>query len=309
MSETAAHRRKPHICDPTRQCHGSAHPRADLLSIKEHADTIREGPGARTRRSRPSAATSAPGDGPRPLPTLESVRGGIRPFASPGDQASCPPRTPGARYTAAPFQQRCHMITGKRVCVVMPAYNAGKTLAQTVAEIDRTRRRRRDRRRRREPRRHRAGRARSSGSTPSSTRRNRGYGGNQKTCYTEALARGADIVVMVHPDYQYSPRLMPAMAVDDRERPLRLRARLAHPRRSARCAGGMPLWKYVANRLADRAREPAARLQALRVPHRLPRLLAAGSWRRCRWRRTPTTSCSTTRSSRRASGSGSTSAR
>jgi len=103
------------------------------------------------------------------------------------------------------------MIGGMRVGVVMPAYNAGKTLRRTVAEIDR---------------------AvaddlilvddRSTDDTVSVARelglhvlvheKNRGYGGNQKTCYAEALKRGADIVVMLHPDYQYSPKLLPAMA-------------------------------------------------------------------------------------------------
>jgi glycosyltransferase involved in cell wall biosynthesis len=76
---------------------------------------------------------------------------------------------------------------------------------------------------------------------------NRGYGGNQKTCYTEALARGADIVVMVHPDYQYSPKLMPAMAamVASGHFDCVLGSRILGV--GAR-RGGMPLWKYVANR-------------------------------------------------------------
>ena len=94
------------------------------------------------------------------------------------------------------------MIGGKRVCVVMPAYNAAKTLERTAAELDRsladdiivvddashddT-----------------AALARKLGLHLVVHPRNRGYGGNQKTCYSEALSRGADIVVMVHPDYQY----------------------------------------------------------------------------------------------------------
>src|SRR6266516_6872101 len=110
----------------------------------------------------------------------------------------------GLRYTAGTPQRGPFMISGKRVCVVMPAYNAGKTLAQTVAEIDRdvaddvivvddashddT-----------------AQVARQLGLHCLVHPRNRGYGGNQKTCYTEALARGADIVVMIHPDGQYDP--------------------------------------------------------------------------------------------------------
>jgi glycosyltransferase involved in cell wall biosynthesis len=138
------------------------------------------------------------------------------------------------------------MITGKRVCVVMPAYNAGKTLAQTIAEIDRTV----------------ADDlivvddashddtekvARGLGVHVIVHPRNRGYGGNQKTCYTEALARGADIVVMVHPDYQYSPRLMPAMAsmVASGHFDCVLGSRILGV---GALRGGMPLWKYVANR-------------------------------------------------------------
>src|SRR5512141_1544401 len=99
------------------------------------------------------------------------------------------------------------MIGALRVCVVMPAYNAEKTLKRTVAEVDRaiaddlllvddqshddTVRL-----------------AREMGLDVVVHEKNRGYGGNQKTCYAEALKRGADIVVMLHPDYQYSPKLI-----------------------------------------------------------------------------------------------------
>jgi glycosyltransferase involved in cell wall biosynthesis len=138
------------------------------------------------------------------------------------------------------------MLAGQRVCVVMPAYRAEATLRQTVAEIDRTvvddvilvddaspdqtvav--------------------ARELGLHHLVHPRNRGYGGNQKTCYTEALARGADIVVMVHPDYQYSPKLVPAMAamVASGHFDCVLGSRILGV--GAR-KGGMPLWKYVANR-------------------------------------------------------------
>src|SRR4029078_6444130 len=95
--------------------------------------------------------------------------------------------------------------------VVLPAYNAGKTLERTISEIpdglvddlllvddasgDDT-----------------IEVAKRLGIPCGVHPEKRGYGGNQKTCYTEALARGADIVVMLHPDYQYSPRLLPAMA-------------------------------------------------------------------------------------------------
>ena len=137
------------------------------------------------------------------------------------------------------------MIGGQRVCVVLPAYNAERTLEQTVAEIppdvdrvllvddashDRT-----------------VALARRLGLETHVHAANRGYGGNQKTCYRAALGGAADIVVMLHPDYQYSPRLVLAMAsmlasghydVVLASRILGGRARL----------GGMPGWRYVANR-------------------------------------------------------------
>ncbi|MGA2475955.1 MAG: glycosyltransferase family 2 protein, partial [Terriglobia bacterium] len=102
------------------------------------------------------------------------------------------------------------MINGKRVGVVMPAYNAEKTLEQTVREMpeavdfkilvddgstDRT-----------------VPMAESLGLKVFAHDRNYGYGRNQQTCYREALAAGADVVVMVHPDYQYTPLLVTAMA-------------------------------------------------------------------------------------------------
>jgi len=78
--------------------------------------------------------------------------------------------------------------------------------------------------------------------------RNMGYGANQKTCYKEAIARGADIVVMVHPDYQYDPRLVTAMAgmVASGIYDMVLGSRILG---SGALRGGMPLWKYLANRL------------------------------------------------------------
>jgi glycosyltransferase involved in cell wall biosynthesis len=138
------------------------------------------------------------------------------------------------------------MITGKRVCVVMPAYNAGRTLAQTVAEIDRAvvddiivvdDASRDDT----------VQVARTLGLETVVHPKNRGYGGNQKTCYTTALSRGADIVVMVHPDYQYSPLLIPAMAsmVASGHFDCVLGSRILGV---GALRGGMPIWKYVANR-------------------------------------------------------------
>ncbi len=102
------------------------------------------------------------------------------------------------------------MINGKRIAVVMPAYNAEKTLEKTVRELsdvvdikilvddsskDQT-----------------AELSRKLGVQTFVHDANYGYGRNQQTCYREALAAGADIVVMVHPDYQYTPLLVPAMA-------------------------------------------------------------------------------------------------
>ena len=77
--------------------------------------------------------------------------------------------------------------------------------------------------------------------------RNLGYGGNQKTCYRAALATGADIVIMVHPDYQYTPRLIPAMAamIADGFCPCVIGSRILG---GQALGGGMPWWKYAANR-------------------------------------------------------------
>lgn len=138
------------------------------------------------------------------------------------------------------------MVDGKRVVAVLPAYNAALTLQRTVAEVppgvvdefvvvddasrDDT-----------------AEVARRLGLSCVVHPENMGYGGNQKTCYAEALRRGADIVVMLHPDYQYSPRLIGAMAwlVASGEYDVVLGSRILGA--GAR-KGGMPLYKYVANR-------------------------------------------------------------
>jgi len=138
------------------------------------------------------------------------------------------------------------VISGLRVCVVMPAYNAAKTVRRTVAEIDRAVAddvilvddQSKDETVRV---------AQELGLHVVVHPKNRGYGGNQKTCYTEALKRGADIVVMLHPDYQYSPRLIPAMAgmIASGHFDAVLGSRILGV---GALAGGMPLWKYVANR-------------------------------------------------------------
>lgn len=141
------------------------------------------------------------------------------------------------------------MIQGKKVIVVLPAYNAGKTLERTVAAIpregiddivlvddashDAT-----------------VALARSLGLEVIVHERNSGYGANQKTCYRAALDRGADIVVMLHPDYQYEPRLITAMAglVASGVYGIVLGSRILGSGPTGALAGGMPLWKYVANR-------------------------------------------------------------
>jgi glycosyltransferase involved in cell wall biosynthesis len=139
------------------------------------------------------------------------------------------------------------MLNGKRVCVVMPAYNAEKTLKKTYDEIPKdivddvilT----------------------DDASTDKTVKvsqeldiktfvhtENKGYGGNQKTCYQAALESGADIVIMLHPDYQYTPKLILSMAsmitkgLFDAVIGSRILGNKA-------MMGGMPLYKYVSNRI------------------------------------------------------------
>jgi glycosyltransferase involved in cell wall biosynthesis len=138
------------------------------------------------------------------------------------------------------------MINGKKIAVVMPAYNAEKTLEQTVRELsdvvdikilvddsskDQT-----------------AALSRKLGVQTFVHDANYGYGRNQQTCYREALAAGADIVVMVHPDYQYTPSLVPAMAgmISSGVYDMVLGSRILG---AGALKGGMPFYKYVANRL------------------------------------------------------------
>jgi glycosyltransferase involved in cell wall biosynthesis len=139
------------------------------------------------------------------------------------------------------------VVNGKKVLVVLPAYNAAATLESTIADVppgvvdefllvdD----------------------ASTDATVETAARlgiphlvhpKNRGYGGNQKTCYGEALRQGADIVIMLHPDYQYSPRLIGAMAwlVGSGEFDVVLGSRILG---TGALKGGMPRYKYVANRL------------------------------------------------------------
>lgn len=137
------------------------------------------------------------------------------------------------------------MINGKRIAVVMPAYNAARTLQKTVGEIpevvdvkilvddhssDET-----------------VQIAQELGLRVFVHEKNYGYGRNQQTCYREALAAGADIVVMVHPDYQYTPLLVSAMAsmVAYGLYDVVLGSRIIG---GGALRGGMPFYKYVANR-------------------------------------------------------------
>lgn len=138
------------------------------------------------------------------------------------------------------------MLNNRKIAVVLPAYNAARTLERTVSEIpkeivdniiltDDA----------------------SSDDTSEISRRlgietirhdrNRGYGGNQKTCYQAALARGADIVVMLHPDYQYTPKLVTAMVsmIVYGEYDCVLASRILG---GGALRGGMPLYKYISNR-------------------------------------------------------------
>ena len=139
------------------------------------------------------------------------------------------------------------MLHGRRIAVVLPAYNAARTLERTVAEIpmdivddviltddasrDDT-----------------VELARRLGLHTVKHDENRGYGGNQKTCYATAIERGADVVIMLHPDYQYSPKLVTAMAsmiVSD-EYDVVLGSRILGV---GALKGGMPLYKYISNRI------------------------------------------------------------
>ena len=159
--------------------------------------------------------------------------------------------TGGVPGAPAPVEGACRPPAGPapgRAIIVMPAYNAQTTLEQTVADIppgcideiilvddcsrDDT-----------------VATARRLGLTVIRHERNLGYGGNQKTCYREALARNADVVVMIHPDYQYDSRLVPVLVglLRNGHCDVVLGNRI-RTRREA-LAGGMPAYKYFANRI------------------------------------------------------------
>lgn len=139
------------------------------------------------------------------------------------------------------------MLNGKKIVVVLPAYNAEKTVERTYGEIplgmvdevilvddhsgDRT-----------------AELAQKLRIPVVVHEKNLGYGGNQKTCYREALKRGADIIVMLHPDYQYPPSLVTAMAalISSGMFDVVLGSRILG---GYALKGGMPVYKYISNRL------------------------------------------------------------
>src|SRR6516225_514327 len=143
---------------------------------------------------------------------------------------------------------RATMLNGQKIVVVMPAYNAARTLRQTYDEVmahgivdlvivvddashDET-----------------VAIARTLPNVQVEVHpENRGYGANQKTCYRLALAAGADIIIMIHPDYQYTPLLIPAMTalVASGLYPCVLGSRILG---GGALRGGMPWWKYVSNR-------------------------------------------------------------
>jgi glycosyltransferase involved in cell wall biosynthesis len=140
------------------------------------------------------------------------------------------------------------MFNNKKIIVIMPAYNAATTLKRTYDEVmaqkivdlvivvddassDET--------------------TKIAGTLPNSLvhthQKNKGYGANQKTCYKLALEQGGDIIIMVHPDYQYTPKLIPAMAsmIGNNLYPCVLGSRVLG---GHALKGGMPIWKYIANR-------------------------------------------------------------
>jgi glycosyltransferase involved in cell wall biosynthesis len=139
------------------------------------------------------------------------------------------------------------MLNGKKIVVVMPAYNAAKTIEQTYREVpldvvdhvilvddassDTT-----------------IELAQKLGIETLVHPKNRGYGGNQKTCYTRALELGADVVVMLHPDYQYTPKLVVSLAamIAYGEYDYAIASRILQG--GARI-GGMPFYKFVSNRM------------------------------------------------------------
>ena len=198
------------------------------------------------------------------------------------------------------------MINGKRIAVVMPAYNAEKTLEVTVGELpdlvdirilvddhssDQT-----------------VDLARRLGLQVFQHDRNYGYGRNQQTCYREALAAGADVVIMLHPDYQYTPLLLTAMAsmVAYEVYDVVLGSRIIG---GTALLGGMPLYKYISNRLLTAFENLFLRVKLSEYHTGYRAFSRKVLHRTCRCWKIPTTSSSTTRCSPSASTSASASAK
>ena len=187
------------------------------------------------------------------------------------------------------------MFRNKKVVVVMPAYNAARTLRRTYDEViaqeivdlviivddgskDDT-----------------VAVARTLPNTVLHIHpTNQGYGANQKTCYRLAAEAGAEIVIMIHPDYQYTPRLIPAMAalIATDLYPCVLGSRILG---GYALRGGMPWWKYLSNRLLTLVENMLLGRKAVGVPHRLSGILRAIAGATIIGASVPTTSFSTTR--------------
>ena len=193
------------------------------------------------------------------------------------------------------------MLNGQKIVVVMPAYNAARTLRQTYDEVmahgivdlvivvddashDET-----------------VAIARTLPNVQVEVHpENRGYGANQKTCYRLALAAGADIIIMIHPDYQYTPQLIPAMAALVAKRSLSLRARFADSRRR-RAARRHALVEIRFKPVPHVRGEFSHRREAFGVSHWLSRLFAPTIGAAAIANRTQTILFSTIRSSPKSS--------
>ena len=163
------------------------------------------------------------------------------------------------------------MLNQKKIVVVMPAYNAASTLEQTYREIPH----------------HVVDEVilvddKSNDNTPEVAaslgirhiivhEKNTGYGGNQKSCYKAALDLGADVVIMLHPDYQYTPRLCESMAslLAEGVFECALGSRILG---KGALRGGMPVYKYLSNRFLTAFQNFFIELQALRISYGIPRI-------------------------------------
>ena len=192
------------------------------------------------------------------------------------------------------------MLNGQKIVVVMPAYNAARTLRQTYDEVmvhgivdlvivvddashDET-----------------VAIARTLPNVQVEVHpENRGYGANQKTCYRLALAAGADIIIMIHPDYQYTPQLIPAIAalVASGLYPCVLGSRILG---GGALRGGMPWWKYVSNRFLTFVENFLIGAKLSDTTLAIARFHES-CWSDCHCKRTPTILFSTIRSSRKSS--------